>query len=76
MARLILSLEDDVYEFLRSEAKARGINVQTLLRAIIIPDWAKAENPRQTQQHPFLPSASFHPGEYKRHTVAYRSTAR
>lgn len=42
MAKFMLSLRDENFKLLMTEAGDRGITVQELIRAVIIPDWAKA----------------------------------
>jgi hypothetical protein len=37
--KFMQSLSLAVYSFLREEARRRGISVQQLVRAIIIPEW-------------------------------------
>ena len=37
----MLSLRDENYKILTTEAEDRGITVQELIRAVIIPDWVK-----------------------------------
>jgi len=37
--KFMQTLSPTVYGFLREEARRRGISVQQLLRAIIIPEW-------------------------------------
>src|SRR6267143_1442996 len=41
LANFILSLRDEVFELLQTEAEDRGISIQELIRAVIIPDWVK-----------------------------------
>ena len=41
MAKFMLSLRDENYNLLTNEAEDRGITVQELIRAVIIPDWVK-----------------------------------
>jgi hypothetical protein len=43
MAKFIMSLGDDMFAVLENRAKMRGISIQELLRAIIIPDWVENE---------------------------------
>ena len=45
MAKFILSISDDSYEQLSEEAKDRGVKVQLLIRAVIIPDWVRLNLP-------------------------------
>jgi hypothetical protein len=43
--KFMQTLSPTVYSFLREEARRRGISVQQLVRAIIIPEWLqKLEN--------------------------------
>ncbi len=37
----MLSLRDENFKLLNAEAEDRGITVQELIRAVIIPDWVK-----------------------------------
>ena len=37
----MLSLRDENFNLLTNEAEDRGITVQELIRAVIIPDWVK-----------------------------------
>ena len=37
----MLSLRDENFKLLETEAGDRGITVQDLIRAVIIPDWVK-----------------------------------
>jgi len=41
LAKFMLSLRDESFELLQTEAEDRGISVQELIRAVIIPDWVK-----------------------------------
>ncbi len=41
MAKFMLSLRDENFNLLMDEAGDRGISVQELIRAVIIPDWVK-----------------------------------
>ena len=41
MAKFMLSIRDENFKLLVSEADDRGISVQELIRAVIIPDWVK-----------------------------------
>jgi len=48
MAKFMLSLRDENFQLLTSEAQNRGISVQELIRAVIIPDWVKQVSPVKT----------------------------
>ena len=39
MAKFMLSLRDDSFQLILSEARERGISVQELLRAVVVPEW-------------------------------------
>src|SRR6266487_997684 len=41
MNKIMLSLADETYLTVSSQAKKRGISVQELLRAVIVPEWVK-----------------------------------
>ncbi len=41
MAKFMLSLRDENFHLLTTEAEQRGISIQELIRAVIIPDWVK-----------------------------------
>lgn len=41
MARFMASVTDQTFQVLLSEANSRGISVQELLRAVIIPDYVR-----------------------------------
>ncbi len=45
MAKFMLSLRDENFQLLTLEAQQRGISVQELIRAVIIPDWVKQSSP-------------------------------
>jgi|GEM_PF-3721198 len=45
LTKFMMSLRDENYRVLTGAAIDRGISVQELLRAVIIPDWVK-ESPR------------------------------
>jgi len=41
MPKFMQSLDDEVFAILQKIAKERGIKVQELIRAVIIPDWLR-----------------------------------
>jgi len=41
--KFMQTFSPEVYSFLREEARRRGIRVQQLLRAIIIPEWLEKQ---------------------------------
>ena len=42
MAKLMVSIRDENFQLLSLEAKDRGITIQELLRAVIVPDWIRS----------------------------------
>ena len=44
MAKFMQSLDDEIYNKLQGLAKNRGITIQELIRAVIIPEWFKEGN--------------------------------
>ncbi len=47
MRKFILTLGYDAYQLLQLESKRRGITVQQLLRAVIIPEWIEGNGSAQ-----------------------------
>lgn len=41
--KFIQTVSDDTIEFLRRESKVRGLGVQDLIRAVIIPEWTSIQ---------------------------------
>jgi hypothetical protein len=41
MNKIMLSLAEETFLTVSSQAKKRGISVQELLRAVIVPEWVK-----------------------------------
>lgn len=41
MTKLMVSIGQENFQILRFEAKVRGITIQELLRAVIVPDWIR-----------------------------------
>jgi hypothetical protein len=44
MPKFMQSLDDEVFATLQKIAKERGIKVQELLRAVIIPEWLREKH--------------------------------
>ena len=47
VAKFMLSMREKAFAVISSEAKNRGVTVQELLRAVIVPEWAR-ENLQHT----------------------------
>jgi len=54
MAKLMVSIGDDNFRLLALEARERGITLQELIRAVIVPDWVRFSNLQRVQpdSHP------------------------
>jgi hypothetical protein len=69
MAKFILSVGDDMFKLLASEAERRDVTVQQLLRAVVVPDWVKDNielNPSRMPVReiaPHLMHQSIYPGQ-------------
>lgn len=50
MAKLMISIRDENFHMLRDAAKDRGITIQELLRAVIVPDWIRSGSVRETRR--------------------------
>jgi len=46
------TLDDTIYKELEKLAKRRGISIQELIRAVIVPEWVTGHNGPETQQTP------------------------
>jgi hypothetical protein len=44
MAKLMVSIGEENFRLLSLEARERGITLQELLRAVIVPDWVRFSN--------------------------------
>ncbi len=44
MAKLMVSIGEENFRILSLEARERGITLQELLRAVIVPDWVRFSN--------------------------------
>jgi hypothetical protein len=44
MAKLMVSIGEENFRLLSLEARDRGITLQELLRAVIVPDWVRFSN--------------------------------
>ena|SRR6266849_10701696 len=59
MAKFMLSIGNESYALLSTEARDRGIKVQELIRAVIIPEWARVNlTERAAAVNSFSPTPS------------------
>jgi len=58
LKKFVMSLRDENFNNLTSIAGARGISVQELLRAVIIPEWSKTMA-KKTTASPTVPVRTF-----------------
>lgn len=49
MAKLMVSIGDENFRLLSLEARERGITMQELIRAVIVPDWVRFSNFQRVQ---------------------------
>lgn len=50
----MVTIDDEVFNYLQLIAKVRNISIQELLRAIVIPDWIernRVEEPQRPRQN-------------------------
>lgn len=56
MPKLMIAIGDENFRLLSLEARMRGITIQELLRAVIVPDWVRISDvprlPRGTGHEP------------------------
>jgi len=50
MAKLMVSIGEENFRLLSLEARERGITLQELLRAVIVPDWVRFTNISKIQR--------------------------
>lgn len=48
MAKFIQTINDKVFATLQDIAEKKGISVQELIRAVIVPDWLKENDQEKT----------------------------
>jgi len=46
----MLVINPPMYQILRGAAEEKGVNVQELLRAVVIPEWLRAHNANRTSR--------------------------
>ena len=54
LAKFMLSLRDENFKLLVDESEDRGISVQELIRAVIIPDWVKVNTMARSSTNPAI----------------------
>ena len=52
IAKFMLSIREEPYQTISAEARERGVSVQELLRAVIVPEWVKDNIAQSTLQQP------------------------
>ncbi len=52
LPKFMQTLDDTIYKELEKLAKRRGISIQELIRAVIVPEWVTGHNGSGTQQTP------------------------
>ncbi len=50
----MVAFGEQTYTLLSGEARARGITIQELLRAVVIPDWFKQKYEPVPRQNPII----------------------
>jgi hypothetical protein len=73
MNKIMLSLAEETFLKVSSQAKKRGISIQELLRAVIVPEWVK-ENLHQHTLSPRTTEIAIEPAApqmnlYQRHPI-------
>lgn len=63
MAKFIMSIGNEAFKLLGSEAKDRDVTVQQLLRAVIVPDWIK----QNLAEHASISQGSLTASGYQAH---------
>jgi len=48
----MLSIREESYQIISAEARERGVSVQELLRAVVLPEWVRDNIARSTLQQP------------------------
>ncbi len=49
MAKVMVVIRDENFRLLSMEARDRGITIQELIRAVIVPDWFRNLNPSKSR---------------------------
>ena len=53
----MLSVRKESYQIISAEARERGVSIQELLRAVILPEWVKENIGPSTLQQPLRDAA-------------------
>lgn len=52
LPKFMQTLDDTIYKELEKIAKRRGISIQELIRAVIVPEWVTGHNGTDTKESP------------------------
>lgn len=66
MSKLMVSIGQENFQVLSMEAKVRGITIQELLRAVIVPDWIRTSQVLRIERSPIQVATSIRPRENDR----------
>jgi len=53
----MLSIREEAFQVISAEARGRGVSVQELLRAVVLPEWVKDNIGPSTLQQPLREAA-------------------
>jgi hypothetical protein len=58
MAKIMVVIRDENFRLLSLDARDRGITIQELIRAVIVPDWIRNFNAARSRQgnNPLVPA--------------------
>ena len=52
LPKFMQTLDDTIYKELEKIAKRRGISIQELIRAVIVPEWVNGHNGTDAKESP------------------------
>ena len=52
LPKFMQTLDDTIYKELEKIAKRRGISIQELIRAVIVPEWVTGHNGTDSKESP------------------------
>jgi hypothetical protein len=52
LPKFMQTLDDTIYRELEKIAKRRGISIQELIRAVIVPEWVNGHNGPESKESP------------------------